>query len=181
MAMNVVRVANVEIGRMVLVAGLAAMVFSCDRAAVGGQKMAANQYQWKDLWRGTGPPRSPTGAPSGLTIVHSKAAWTRVITPYYRSDDNLNNPKVDWAKELILSIQADIDNPDSLVHLQSISSDGKTMTIAAVVRLDPDNPVSREVEVRPWLVASAPAAAFAGNPTVKFSIDGRDMPVFHEK
>lgn len=180
--MNIMRVAKVEIGRMVLLVGLAAMVFSCGPAAVGGQKMAAvTHYQWKDLWRGSGPPRSPTGAPPGLTIVHSKAAWTRVITPYYRSDDNLNNPKVDWGNELILSVQADIDNPDSLVHLESISSDGKTMTIAAVLRLDPDNPISREVEVRPWLVASVPAAAFAGNPIVKFSVDGRDLPVVHEK
>jgi len=32
-----------------------------------------------------------------------------------------------------------------------------------------------------WVVVSAPAAAFAENPSVRFSIDSRDFPVAYEK
>lgn len=180
--MRIIRAARITLVRATVLTGLAAVIISCDPAKAGGPKMAAaTTYQWKDLWRGSGPPKSPTGTPPGLTIVHSKEAWTRIMTAFGPLGEKRVNLEVDWGKDLILFVQANEDNPDTKVHLKSISSDGKTVTISAVLRNEPDAGISYEVMVRPWVIASVPAAAFAGNPVVKFSIDGRDLPVVHEK
>jgi len=180
--MDIKQVARFKLGRMLLAIGLAATVISCDPAAVGGQKMTTtSNYEWKDLWRGSGPPKSPTGAPPGLTIVQTKEAWTRAMTAFGAAGEKHLDLKVDWEKEAVLFVQGPEDNPDSKVYLTSISGDGKTTTIVAELRYQPDTGISSEVVVRPWLIASAPAAAFAGNPSVKFTINSRDYPVAYEK
>ena len=183
MAMRNTWAANVTITRTAFLIGLTAILTSCDPvSAGGGANMAAStKHNWKDLWRGSGPPRSPNGAPPGLTVVHSKTAWTRIITPYHPSQPDVANPKVDWSNEVLLSIQAVIDNPDSLVEIQSFTSDGKTVTIAATLRPDPTKQVSQEVEVRPWLLASTPAAAIRAAAVIKFTLNGSEHPVFQEK
>jgi hypothetical protein len=103
------------------------------------------------------------------------------MTAFGPQTEDLMNLQVDWGKNLILFVQSGIDTPATEIHLKSVSGNGKQVTIAAVTRTDPNNPASIEIAVRPSMIASAPAAAFAGNLTVKFSIDGRDMPVAHEK
>jgi hypothetical protein len=179
--MNIERVAKLQLGA-ILVVGLAATVSSFDPVAAGGQKLAAtNSYQAKDLWRGMGPPKSPTGAPPGLTIAQTKAAWSGVMTAFGATGEKHVDLKVDWDNECVLFIQGPPDNPDTKVYLKSISSDGKTTTVAAELRYEPNTGISSEVVVRPWLIASVPAAAFAGNRPVKFSIDNRDYPVDYEK
>ena len=182
MALNIVPTATVSVSRLVLILGVMAMGCSCDSVAEGGQKMAAtNTYQWKDLWRGSGPPKSPTGAPPGLTVVQSRAAWARIITAFGPPNDRHVDLPVDWEKECILFVQGPEDNPDTKVYLKSMSSDGKTITIAAELRDEPDAGISYEVVVRPWVIASAPAAPFSRETAVHFSIDGRAYPVAVEK
>jgi hypothetical protein len=148
----------------------------------GGRKVATvTNYQWKDLWRGPGPAGSPTGSPPGLTIVHSKAAWTRLITAYGPPYDANANLSVDWEKDVVLFVQASEDDPATEVHLTSISGNGERVTVTAVLRAGPAGQPSLGVEARPLLIASAPAAAFADKKPVRFIVDGHELPVQHER
>lgn len=136
-------------------------------------------YQWKDLWRGPGPAWSPSGAPPGLTIVHSKAAWIRLITAFGPPYEEHKDLPVDWDKNLILFVQANEDHVDTEVHLKSLSRAKGAVAIAAELRRPSGATPTFGVEVRPWIIASAPSAAFAENPKVRFTIDGRELPVSH--
>lgn len=141
----------------------------------------ATNYQWKDLWRGPGPAWSPTGSPAGISIVYSKAAWTRLITAYGPPYDVHANLPVNWDKNLILFVQASDNAPSTEVHLTSISRDRESVTVTAVLHAGPNDQTTLSVNTRPWVIASAPAAAFRGKPTVRFTVDGREMPVAYER
>jgi hypothetical protein len=152
------------------------------QADAGGENMpATTNFPWKELWRGHGPAWSPTGAPPGLTIVHSQAAWTRVIKPFGPPLDAHVDLPVDWDKDVILFVQSHEDNLGTEVHLMSLSRTGDRVSIGAALQVGPQGPSTLGVEQRPWIIASAPAAAFAGDPQVSFTIDGRELPVTHER
>jgi hypothetical protein len=88
---------------------------------------------------------------------------------------------VDWDKEVILFVQASEDDPATEVHLTSISGNGERVTVAAVLRAGPADQPSLGVEARPLLIASASAAAFANKKPIRFTVDGRELAVQHER
>ena len=137
----------------------------------------ATSYQWKDLWRGAGPATSPTGAPPGLTVAHTRKAWTRVIGAFGPPYDAHAELPVTWADEVILFVEGSEATPDAEVHLTSVRRSDGAVTIAATLRAGPAGQPSLGAEVRPWLIASAPAAALAGATKVELTLDGRALPV----
>jgi hypothetical protein len=88
---------------------------------------------------------------------------------------------VNWDKDVILFVQANDAHPDTEVHLKSLSRDGGTATVTAEMRSGPPGTTTLGVVVRPWVIASAPAAAFAEDAKVRFTIDGRETPVRHAR
>lgn len=167
--------------RSLRLAGILILAAGAVTVRAGGHKMTATSYQWKVLWQGHGPAGSPTGAPPGLTVVHSKAAWTRFITSYGPPYDAQTHLPVNWEKDVLLSVQTDEDNLGTEVLLKSVSRTGNVLAIAAVRRVGAEGPSTLGVEARPWILASVPAAALTGNPQIRFTLDDREAPVAHER
>jgi hypothetical protein len=165
-----------------LLLGLLSLGAACPARETGGKKMEATttSHPWKDLWRGAGPPGSPTGAPPGLTIAYTREAWTRVITAFGPPLDAHAALPVSWGDQVILFVQGNEASPSTEAHIVSVSRAGGVVAVAATLRAGPADQPSLGAEVRPSVIASLPATVLAGA-EVRFTLDGRALPVTHER
>ncbi len=139
------------------------------------------EYEARELLKGFGPPSANQKSPH-LTIFHTQAAWEKYRKSHEQENENLAKVSADWEVSVVLLIELKpTGGMEASPYISSLTRTGNIVDLAVDWKIDPNAPML-DIELQPWLIAEAPAEAFAGdpeiNPTVKNSGQGE---VFHER
>ncbi len=145
----------------------------------------------RELYSGGG---AIVGRSESLVVVHSAAAWQRMVPALQGQRDDWASLPIDWSKSVALVIQAPpAGDAAHLFHVVDISRSGNALDIRVELQAIPGRgpgpygPTTWQAVpvLNPSLiVASADAAAFGGSPATHLHLPGIDPPdtsIAHER
>jgi hypothetical protein len=139
------------------------------------------EYAVRELYSGYDNP-SPSDTGPRLRLVHTKAALSRWYDPDDPEYAVYNTASVNWAESIVLMVYTSPSGGTiALPEIASLSREGDTVTLKVGFRLNPQGEDTDDFNL-PYLLAEAPAAAFAGDPEIRFEVQGQAQgTVEHER
>jgi hypothetical protein len=124
--------------------------------------------QTAPVWQG------PTAVPEGVTVVASADAWERVRATWTEPLRARVDARPDWRRDVIVVIAGARTGDLSLALRAAFHRTGAAMAIDVTAESHAGAAAVPSAMNNPTLIVSAPADAFAGDPTPALSWNGKE-------